>query len=110
MRIKDNHHLNAFIKVFEEEALQRAKELDEKRKSGSPICKLHGVVVGIKDVIAYKGHPLSAASDILKDFVSVYSATAVERMLAEDAIIIGTLNCDEFAMGSTNENSAYGKV
>ena len=72
--------------------------------------KLHGVVVGIKDVIAYKDHPLSASSDILKGFTSFYSATAVEKLLAEEAIIIGNLNCDEFAMGSTNENSAYGKV
>ena len=109
-RIKETNHLNAYLQVFAEEALQKAKELDEKRKNGSPVSKLHGVVVGIKDVIAYKGHPLSAASEILKDFVSVYSATAVERLLAEDAIIIGMLNCDEFAMGSTNENSAYGKV
>ena len=72
--------------------------------------KLHGVVIGIKDVIAYKDHPLSASSKILKGFTSIYSATAVKRLLAEEAIIIGHLNCDEFAMGSTNENSAYGKV
>ena len=65
---------------------------------------------GIKDVIAYKDHPLSASSKILKGFSSIYSATAVKKLLAEEAIIIGHLNCDEFAMGSTNENSAYGKV
>ncbi len=72
--------------------------------------RLHGVVVSIKDVICYKDHPVSAASNILKDFVSLYNATAVERMLAEEAIIIGHTNCDEFAMGSSNENSAYGPV
>jgi len=68
------------------------------------------VVIGIKDVICHKGHELTAASRILKGFTAVFSATAVERLLAEGAIIIGRLNCDEFAMGSTNENSAYGKV
>ena len=61
-------------------------------------------------MICYKDHRLSASSNILKNFTSVYSATAVERLIAEDAIIIGRLNCDEFAMGSTNENSAYGNV
>src|SRR4030095_15492817 len=61
-------------------------------------------------VLAYKGHPLTAASRILEGFTSVYSATAIERLLAEEAIIIGNSNCDEFAMGSTNENSVYGKV
>jgi aspartyl-tRNA(Asn)/glutamyl-tRNA(Gln) amidotransferase subunit A len=103
-------HLNAFIEVYAVEALSKAKELDEKRKSGQPLQKLHGVVIGLKDVICYKGHNISAASNILKNFTSVYSATVVEKMLAQDAIIIGNLNCDEFAMGSTNENSAYGKV
>jgi len=109
-RIKESAHLNAFIEIFSQEALQTAKALDEKIKKGAPIKKLHGVIVGIKDVISYKEHPLSAASDILKGFTAVYSATAVERLLEEDAIIIGSLNCDEFAMGSSNENSAFGKV
>lgn len=72
--------------------------------------KLFGVVIGIKDVICYKGHKVTAASAILKDFTSLYSATAVERLLSEDAIIIGSLNCDEFAMGSSNEHSVYGRV
>ncbi|MBP9103045.1 MAG: Asp-tRNA(Asn)/Glu-tRNA(Gln) amidotransferase subunit GatA [Chitinophagaceae bacterium] len=109
-RIDETKHLNAFIEVYTHEVLQKAKELDEKRKSGIPIGKLHGVVIGLKDVICYKDHQVSASSNILKKFTSIYSATAVERLLAEDAIIIGNLNCDEFAMGSTNENSAYGKV
>ncbi|HKB44357.1 MAG TPA: Asp-tRNA(Asn)/Glu-tRNA(Gln) amidotransferase subunit GatA [Chitinophagaceae bacterium] len=109
-KIKATSHLNAFIEVYADEALQKAKELDEKRKAGNSLGKLHGIVVGLKDVICYKDHKLSASSNILKKFTSIYSATAVERLLAEDAIIIGNLNCDEFAMGSTNENSAYGKV
>ena len=109
-RIHATKHLNAFIEVYAEEAIQKAKQLDEKRKSGNTLGKLHGVIVGLKDVICYKDHRISASSNILKNFTSVYSATAVERLLAEDAIIIGNLNCDEFAMGSTNENSSYGRV
>ncbi len=109
-KIHATKHLNAFIEVYADEALQRAKQLDEKRKSNSRLGKLHGVVIGLKDVICYQDHKISAASNILNNFTSVYSATAVDRLLEEDAIIIGNLNCDEFAMGSTNENSAYGKV
>lgn len=103
-------HLNAFIDVYAEEALQKAKELDEKRSAGSPIGSLHGVVVGLKDIIAYKNHRLTASSKILNGFTSIYSATATVRLLQEEAIILGDCNCDEFAMGSTNENSAYGNV
>lgn len=109
-KIKSSAHLNAFVHVYTDEALQQATELDKKRKEGKPAGKLHGVIVAIKDVICYKNHPISAASDILKNFISLYSATAVERLLEEEAIIIGSCNCDEFAMGSTNENSVYGKV
>jgi aspartyl-tRNA(Asn)/glutamyl-tRNA(Gln) amidotransferase subunit A len=109
-RISATSHLNAFVEVFNEEALERASELDQKKRSGASLGKLFGVVIGIKDVICYKGHKVTAASRILEGFTSLYSATAVERLLAEDAIIIGSLNCDEFAMGSSNEHSAYGKV
>ena len=109
-QISASKHLNAFIEVYAEEALQRASDLDEKRNSGDPIGALHGVVVGVKDIIAYKDHHLTASSKILDRFASIYSATAVESLLQEEAIIIGRCNCDEFAMGSTNENSAYGKV
>ena len=109
-KIDASKHLNAFIEVYAEEALKQADELDEKRSSGHPAKALHGVVVGLKDIIAYKGHRLTAASKILDGFTSMYSATAIEKLLQEEAIIIGDCNCDEFAMGSTNENSAYGKV
>lgn len=109
-KIESSRRLNAYVQVYAQEAIQQAATLDEKRKSGAPLRKLHGVVIGLKDVICYKDHPLTASSSILKNFQSVYSATAVERLLAEDAIIIGHLNCDEFAMGSTNENSVYGNV
>lgn len=108
--IEENQHLNAFLEVFAAEALERASSLDAKRAAGKPLGKLHGVVVAIKDVICYKGHKVSAASHILEGFTSIYHATAIEKLLAEDAIIIGRNNCDEFAMGSSNENSAFGKV
>ena len=90
--------------------MQKARELDEYRKAGKSTGKLHGVVLALKDVICYRDHQISASSNILKNITSLYSATAVEKLLAEEAIIIGNCNCDEFAMGSTNENSAYGKV
>jgi len=109
-QIEKSKHLNAFVHVFADEALQKAAKLDEKRKAGNAIAKLHGVVVAIKDVICYKDHPLTAASGILKNFASIYSATAIEKLLQEEAIIIGVCNCDEFAMGSANENSVYGNV
>ncbi len=109
-QIASQSHLNAFLEVYTDEALQRASALDEQRAQTGIRGKLHGVVVGIKDVICYQNHPVSAASKILEGFVSLYNATAVERLLAEGAIIIGRHNCDEFAMGSSNENSAFGKV
>lgn len=102
--------MNAFLEVFEAEAVARATELDKKRLSGAPTGRMHGIVVGIKDVICYKGHIASAGSRMLENFRSVYNATVVERLLREDAIIIGRQNCDEFAMGSSNEKSAYGAV
>ncbi|HEX8461523.1 MAG TPA: Asp-tRNA(Asn)/Glu-tRNA(Gln) amidotransferase subunit GatA [Segetibacter sp.] len=109
-KIGEDAHLNAWLEIFESEALERAELLDKQRSEGKLPGKLHGVVIGIKDVICYKDHKVSAASNILQNFTSIYSATVVERLLAEEAIIIGRQNCDEFAMGSSNENSAYGPV
>ncbi|RYG54703.1 MAG: Asp-tRNA(Asn)/Glu-tRNA(Gln) amidotransferase subunit GatA, partial [Chitinophagaceae bacterium] len=109
-QIEVRKHLNAFVEVFADEALARAAWLDEQIANGTPPGKLHGVVVAIKDVICYKDHKVTAASKILSGFTSLYNATAVEKLLQEGAIIIGNTNCDEFAMGSTNENSYYGKV
>ncbi len=100
---------NAFLEVFESESKQRATLVDEKLKQGKA-GRLAGMVIGIKDNICYKDHACSASSKILEGFISLYNSTVVERLLAEDAIIIGRLNCDEFAMGSSNENSAYGVV
>lgn len=107
--IEANKELNAFLEVFETTVLEQAKAVDEKIKSGNA-GRLAGMVIGLKDNICYKGHLISASSRILENFESLYSATVVERLLAEDAVIIGRLNCDEFAMGSSNENSAYGPV
>jgi aspartyl-tRNA(Asn)/glutamyl-tRNA(Gln) amidotransferase subunit A len=109
-QIKGHQNLNAYLEVFVDEAIQRANALDQERLDGKPVGALHGVVVGIKDVISYKGHALSAASKMLENYTAVYSATAIERLLAAGAIIIGRQNCDEFAMGSSNENSAFGAV
>ena len=108
-KIKQNLHLNAFLEVYEKEALDKALLIDEKFTSGK-VGKLAGLIIGVKDNISYKNHNLSASSKILEGFCSVYNSTVVDRLLKEDAIIIGRLNCDEFAMGSSNENSAYGSV
>ncbi|WP_338769823.1 Asp-tRNA(Asn)/Glu-tRNA(Gln) amidotransferase subunit GatA [Bernardetia sp. ABR2-2B] len=102
-----NPSLNAFLEVYEEEAKTQAKVVDEKIQNGTA-GKLAGMVVGLKDVLCHKDHKLQAASKMLEGFESQFDGTAVERLLKEDAIVIGRQNCDEFAMGSTNENSAFG--
>jgi aspartyl-tRNA(Asn)/glutamyl-tRNA(Gln) amidotransferase subunit A len=107
--IKTKAHLNAFTSVYQQEALLAANQIDLKIKAGTA-GKLAGLVVGIKDVLAYADHPLQASSKILNGFVSQYTATAVQRLIDADAIIIGRQNCDEFGMGSSNENSAFGAV
>jgi len=107
--IEKKKHLNVFLSVYGDEALQRAALIDQKIRSGKA-GRLAGLVVGIKDVLAYRDHPLQAGSRILDGFTSQYTATAVQRLLDEDAIIIGRQNCDEFAMGSSNENSSFGPV
>lgn len=110
-QIENTRDLNAYVEVYEKEALKRASELDKKYKENpESVGKLFGMVVAIKDVICYKDHEVTAASKILEGFTSLFSATAIERILHEDAIIIGRVNCDQFAMGSTNENSIYGAV
>lgn len=107
--IKSNEHLNAFLEVFEESARAQAEIVDQKIKDGSA-GKLAGMVIGLKDNLCYEGHKVSAASKILDGFESLYTGTAVQRLIDQDAIIIGRLNCDEFAMGSSNENSSLGPV
>jgi aspartyl-tRNA(Asn)/glutamyl-tRNA(Gln) amidotransferase subunit A len=107
--IQTKAHLNAFVEVYKDSALEQAAKVDEKRASGKA-GKLAGMVIGIKDVLVYKDHEANASSKILKGFISQFTASAVQRLIDEDAIIIGRLNCDEFGMGSSNENSVHGKV
>ena len=105
--IEKNKHLNAFIEIYQSDASSKASIIDKKIKKKTA-GKLAGLVVGIKDNICYKSHPATAGSKILNSFKSTYSATVIEKLINEDAIIIGRLNCDEFAMGSTTESSVYG--
>ena len=106
-QIKDNEHLNAFNEVFFYSAEVKAKAVQQKIDNGTA-GKLAGMVIGIKDNICYKDHTVTASSKMLDGFVSPYSSTVVQRLLQEDAIIIGRLNCDEFAMGGSNETSYFG--
>lgn len=108
-KIEAHQDLNAFLEVYAHDARSRASVIDAKMKHGTA-GRLAGMVIGIKDNIVYQDHKVSASSKILEGFESLFSATVVERLLAEDAIIIGRLNCDEFAMGSSNRFSAYGAV
>jgi len=106
-RIEAGRALNLFVEVYAEEARNAARNVEAKLKAGKA-GRLAGLVLGVKDVIAHCGHGLTASSRILAGFESQISATALERLMAEDAIIIGRQGCDEFAMGSSNENSVYG--
>ena len=108
-KIEATQDLNIFLEVWADEARESAKIVDEKIANGTA-GKLAGMVIALKDNICYKGHKVSAASKILDGFESQFSATVVDRLLAEDAVFIGRTNCDEFAMGSGNENSAFGAV
>jgi aspartyl-tRNA(Asn)/glutamyl-tRNA(Gln) amidotransferase subunit A len=108
-QIEKHQHLNAFNEVFFYSAASQAKLVQERIENGTA-GKLAGMIIGIKDNICYKDHKVSASSKMLEGFVSPYSATVVERLINEDAVIIGRLNCDEFAMGGSNETSYYGPV
>lgn len=104
-----NGEVNAYVSTHFEEALERAEIIQKKIEDGTA-GKLAGVVMGIKDVISERGKKLTCASKMLEDFESVYDATVIERLRDEDAIFIGRLNMDEFAMGSTSEYSNFGAV
>lgn len=99
--------VNAFLAVFPERALAKAKELDEKRAAGKKLGKLAGIPIGIKDNIHVKGEISTCGSKFLSNYRAPFNSTAVKLLEDEDAIIIGKLNLDEFAMGSSTENSAY---
>ncbi|MDR1433179.1 MAG: Asp-tRNA(Asn)/Glu-tRNA(Gln) amidotransferase subunit GatA [Puniceicoccales bacterium] len=105
-----DNKLNAFISFDEEKTLGEAAESDARRKAGKKLSPLDGIPIGIKDVIAERGQPLTCGSKILDGYVSPYDATAVSRMRAAGCVLWGRINMDEFAMGSSNENSYYGKV
>ncbi|MDZ4839482.1 MAG: Asp-tRNA(Asn)/Glu-tRNA(Gln) amidotransferase subunit GatA [Bacteroidota bacterium] len=107
--IEEQKHLNAIIEVYSDEAILKAKAIDEKIKAGTS-GKLAGMVIAIKDNICYNRHEVNGGSKILEGFVSQYDATVVKKLLAEDAIFIGRANCDQFAMGSSNETSVHGNV
>jgi aspartyl-tRNA(Asn)/glutamyl-tRNA(Gln) amidotransferase subunit A len=105
-----NPHLNVYLSLTKERASAQAAHVDELAAKGDPLPPLAGVPVGIKDVLVMTGAPATAGSKILSGYRPPYDATAVSRLEAAGAVLLGKLNCDEFAMGSSNENSAYGPV
>jgi aspartyl-tRNA(Asn)/glutamyl-tRNA(Gln) amidotransferase subunit A len=107
--IEEKKHLNALLAVFPEKAIEQAKLVDKKLRDGNAGA-LAGMVVSIKDLICVKDERVTCGSKILENFVSLYDATVVQRLRDADAVIIGKNNLDEFAMGSSTENSAYGRV
>jgi aspartyl-tRNA(Asn)/glutamyl-tRNA(Gln) amidotransferase subunit A len=105
-----NPHLNVYLSLTKERALRQAERIDGLAAKGDPLPPLAGVPVAIKDVMVMQGAAATAGSKILKGYHPPYDATAVARLEAAGAVLLGKLNCDEFAMGSSNENSAYGPV
>jgi len=108
--LKNESTVNAFLTLTCDEALAKAKEIDSRIKAGESLGKLSGIPIAIKDNICTEGVNTTCASKMLEDFIPPYDATVVKKLLAEDAIIIGKTNMDEFAMGSSNENSAFKKT
>jgi aspartyl-tRNA(Asn)/glutamyl-tRNA(Gln) amidotransferase subunit A len=106
----EDSEINSFLALSRERAMAQAQKIDEMVARGDPLPSLAGVPVGIKDVLATRGAPATAGSLILKGYRPAYDATAVAKLEAAGAVLLGKLNCDEFAMGSSNENSAYGPV
>ncbi len=107
---KKNPHLNVYLSLTKERALAQAARVDELAKKGDPLPVLAGIPMGIKDVMVVEGAPSTTGSKILQGYQPPYDCTAVARLEATGAVLLGKLNCDEFAMGSSNENSAYGPV
>lgn len=106
--IKEHENLNAFLRVYAKESMDQAIKLDSNSSLG--FGKLHGMIVGLKDMFSYHDHPMQASSKILDGYIAKYNATSVQRLVDSGAIIVGHQNCDEFGMGSSNENSAFGPV
>lgn len=107
--ISASSHLNAFLEVFSEQSVAEAERIQQSILEGSA-GRLAGMVIGIKDVFALQNQSVTCGSRILSGFQSQFTATCLQRLLDEDALFIGRQNCDEFAMGSSNENSAFGPV
>ena len=105
-----NPRLNVYLSLTKERAMEQAAKVDAAAKRGDSLGPLAGIPVGVKDVLVMKGAPSTAGSKILKGYRPPYDATAVTKLEAAGAVLLGKLNCDEFAMGSSNENSAYGPV
>jgi len=105
-----NPHLNVYLSLTKDRALAQAARVDAMAAKGDPLPPLAGIPVGIKDVLVMRGAPATAGSKILKGYEPPYDATVVSKLEAAGAVLLGKLNCDEFAMGSSNENSAYGPV
>ncbi|HVZ83154.1 MAG TPA: Asp-tRNA(Asn)/Glu-tRNA(Gln) amidotransferase subunit GatA [Terracidiphilus sp.] len=105
-----NPHLNVYLSLTRERAIEQAARVDAAAAKGDPLGPLAGIPVAIKDVLVMQGAPATAGSKILEGYRPPYDATAVSRLDAAGAVLLGKLNCDEFAMGSSNENSAYGPV
>ena len=102
--------IHSFLALSRDRAMAQAERVDRMRAAGEPLPPLAGVPVAIKDVLAMQGAPATAGSKILENYHPPYDATAVQKLEAAGAVLLGKLNCDEFAMGSSNENSAYGPV
>ncbi len=105
-----NPSLNVYLSLTKERALDQAARVDDAAAKGDPLGSLAGIPVGVKDVLVVRGAPATAGSKILKGYQPPYDATAVTKLEAAGAVLLGKLNCDEFAMGSSTENSAYGPV
>ena len=105
-----NPRLNVYLSLTKERAFEQASRVDDLAAKGDPLPALAGIPVGIKDVLVVKGAPSTAGSKILEGYHPPYDATAVSKLEAAGAVLLGKINCDEFAMGSSNENSAYGPV
>ncbi len=105
-----NGELNAYLTLSEERAYAQADKIDAAVATGRPLPALAGVPIAVKDVISTRGVRTTCGSKILNNYIPPYDATAVSRLEAAGAVVLGKTNCDEFAMGSSNENSAYGPV
>jgi aspartyl-tRNA(Asn)/glutamyl-tRNA(Gln) amidotransferase subunit A len=106
----EDGEIHAYLTLCEERALRQASRVDDLAATGGPLPPLAGVPIAVKDVMVTKGVRSTAGSKVLENFIPPYDCTAVERLEAAGAIVLGKTNCDEFAMGSSNENSAYGPV